>query len=301
MTAFNDAFYILKNEYMFDIAHDNLLRKGKAEEAMELRSMRQFVLNNENSPDPAMRQQAEDMYQKLTQIMSAQSRTPPMQPPQGPVGEGATMGQMSQPPMSQTSPLEKAWGFLRKNVIGMQEAGSRNTPIQYNMPPAVASMAQRPQVPETMSQTMETPAPGMFGRFKQPVTNTAQIPTGQMTTGGPATMNVQQNPENPMAGMGGMGQMMAAPGAAVERMPRPSPFASGDFTPNRSLAGQGYTVNDAGEFVRPENPYEGRQLRQDFEDRLKKPIGEDEYAGRRYGNTFTAQQGAADQFTELGY
>lgn len=115
MTAFNDAFYILKNEYMFDVAHDNLLRKGKAEEAIELRQMRQFVLNNENSPDPAMRQAAEDMYQKLTQIMSAQSRTPPMQPPQGPVGEGAAMGDMSQPAQPPQHPMMKAWDFFKSN------------------------------------------------------------------------------------------------------------------------------------------------------------------------------------------
>jgi len=115
MTAFADAFHILKNEHLFDVAHDSLLQKGKAEEAIQLRQMRQFVLDNENSPDPAMRQAAEDMYQKLTQIMSAQSRTAPMQPPQGPVGEGATMGDMSQPTQPPQHPMMKAWDFFRSN------------------------------------------------------------------------------------------------------------------------------------------------------------------------------------------
>ena len=116
------------------------------------------------------------------------------------------------------------------------------------MPPAVASMAQRPQVPETMNQTMQTPAPGMFGRFKQPVTNTAQIPTGQMSLGErpPAPPQpqpqangmppmppmpsygegpVQPNAPHPMGGPLSVGQ---APGAQVTRMPRPGPYDEDD-------------------------------------------------------------------------
>jgi hypothetical protein len=294
MTAFNDAFYILKNEYMFDVAHDNLLRKGKAEEAIELRQMRQFVLDNEQSPDPAMRQAAEDMYQKLTQIMSAQSRTPPMQPPQGPIGEGATMGDMSQPAQPPQHPMMKAWNNLRKNVVGMQDG------VQYSMPPSVASMAQRPLVPEMTTQT--SPAPGMFGRFKQPVTT--QVPTGNTVMGGPQTMNVQENPQSPMAGFGegagfsthgGIESMGAPPGRAVERMPHPSPFNFADSVPNRSLAGQGYTVDHAGEFQRPKNPYEGRMNIERFEERLGAPLGVEHHAGRNHLNT-AAQAQAGDQF-----
>ena len=101
MTAFSDAFYILKNEHFFDIAYNDLVEKGKAEEFIQLQQRRQFVLDNENSSDPAMRQAAEDEYQKLMQEMSGRRGSTPMQAPQGPVGEGAAMGQMSQPPMSQ--------------------------------------------------------------------------------------------------------------------------------------------------------------------------------------------------------
>ena len=305
MTAFSDAFFILKNEHRFDLLIDSVLRKGKAEDAIALQQMRQFVLDNENSPDPAMRQAAEDMYQKLTQMMSQRRGVTPTPKPEGPVGEGAEMTEMSQPAMPPQHPMKKAWDSLKKNVIGIQETGSRNIPIQYTMPPSIASMAQRPQVPEMMTQTMDVPtqAPGMFGRFKAPVMqqHTTEIPTGHTVTGGPQTMDVQQNPENPMAGIGGMGQMMPPPGAAVERMPRPSPFKSLDYPPRQSFAGQGYTVSDAGEFVRPKNPYEGERLRQNFEEKLKLPVGESRYAGDNLANPIPLQQGAADQFTQYEY
>ena len=302
MTAFSDAFFILKNEHRFDLLIDSVLRKGKAEDAIALQQMRQFVLDNENSPDPAMRQAAEDMYQKLTQMMSQRRGVTPTPKPEGPVGEGAEMTEMSQPAMPPQHPMKKAWDSLKKNVIGIQETGSRNIPIQYTMPPSIASMAQRPQVPEMMTQTMDVPtqAPGMFGRFKAPVMqqHTTEIPTGHTVTGGPATMNVQQNPENPMAGVGNMGQMMPAPGAAVERMPRPSAFRF-DSIPKESLAGQGYTVNEAGEYQRPKNTYEGKGFRQMFEDRLARPLGAlSVNVGSGLVNTAEQAQ-AGDQF--IGY
>ena len=178
MTAFSDAFFILKNEHRFDLLIDSVLRKGKAEDAIALQQMRQFVLDNENSPDPAMRQAAEDMYQKLTQMMSQRRGVTPTPRPQGPVGEGAEMTDMSQPAMPPQHPMKKAWDFLKMdNVIGMM--GGQ----EYKMPPVIQSMMQRPQTPETIPQTMESPAPGMFGRFRKPITQTAQIPTGQMTLG----------------------------------------------------------------------------------------------------------------------
>ena len=294
MTAFDDAFYILKNEHMFDMACDALLRKGKAEEMIQLQQMRQFVLDNENSPDPAKRQAAEDMYQHLTRIMSAQSRTSPMVAPEGPVGEGGSMGAMAGSAQPPEHPMMKAWDNLRKNVVGMQDG------IQYSMPPSVASMAQRPLVPEMTTQT--SPAPGIFGRFKQPVTT--QVPTGNMVMGGPQTMNVQENPQSPMAGFGaghpnvstpgGIESMGATPGSAVERMPHPSPFNIPGLPPKMSLAGQGYTVDDAGEYVRPENPYQSKEVRERFEDKLAQPLGRT-IAGIRDANTPNQQQ-AGDQF-----
>jgi len=199
MSAFAEAFYILKNEHMFDMTYDALLRKGKAEEMIQLQQMRQFVLDNENSPDPAKRQAAEDMYEHITRIMSAQSRTSPMLAHGGPIGEGGSLGAMAGGRAPPEHPMMKAWNTLKKNVIGMQDG------TEYNMPPSVASMAQRPQVPE-MQPT------GFFGRMK---------PTGDTTTGGPQTMDVQENTRRPHEGILGV---EAAPGAEVTRIPRPGPY-----------------------------------------------------------------------------
>ena len=239
---------------MFDMAYDALLRKGKAEEMIQLKEMRQFVLDNENSPDPAKRQAAEDMYQHLTRIMSAQSRTSPMLAPEGPVGEGGSMGAMAGSAQPPEHPMMKAWDNLRKNVIGMQGA------TQYNMPPSVASMAQRQQVPEMQPSRF-------FGRMK---------PTGEMTVGErpPSRLDsegqpvypvqnrlgegaVQQNPPHPMGDVMGVGE---APGAKVTRMPRPSPFpvnvaddhAMGAFQrENPSFSGRGFEEGNTGAFGQP--------------------------------------------------
>tara|TARA_R100000406_G_scaffold16888_3_gene10597 strand:- start:35082 stop:36035 length:954 start_codon:yes stop_codon:yes gene_type:complete len=178
MTAFSDAFFILKNEHRFDLLIDSVLRKGKAEDAIALQQMRQFVLDNENSPDPAMRQAAEDMYQKLTQMMSQRRGVTPTPRPEGPVGEGAEMTDMSQPAMPPQHPMKKAWDFLKMdNVIGMM--GSQ----EYKMPPVIQSMMQRPQIPEMMTQTMEVPPSGPLARYRRPDIFRTEIPTGQMSLG----------------------------------------------------------------------------------------------------------------------
>ena len=311
MTAFDDAFYILKNEYSFDLTHDSLLLKGKFEEANQLRGMRQFVLENENSADPAMRQAAEDMYQKLTQIMSAQSGTAPMQQPQGPVGEGANLNQMNAPPPQH--PMMKAWANLKKNVVGHQDGQ------EYNMPGPIASMSQREQIPETMTQTMESQAPGMMGRFKQPVQQTAQIPTGQNSLGQrPATIqpngDLVNPPPPPMPGMPSGGgpvqenqsqlgsyfeQQNNAPGAQVNVAPRPGPFAPSDDDPmghsdsyQQSLSGQGYYVNDAGQDVTDHDlatstTQEGRRFRNDPVGQSRNSwMGGDQAPQGSYGDQF---------------
>lgn len=299
MTAFDEAFTLLKVEHAFDLMEGHFLQKGKMDEAMELQAMREFVNLNAESADPAKRQAAEEMLQQLTQLMSRR-RPDPVQLPPRPVGEGGIPTASTEHPA-----VEKAFDFLKKNVVGIQEVGNRNTPIQYSMPPPVASMAQRPLVPEMTTQT--SPASGMFSRFRRPVTT--QVPTGNMVMGGPQTMNVQENPQNPMAGFGaghpdvgdtGLGgQMMSAPGAAVTREPRPSPFAT-HIPPPQSFAGQGYTVDEAGEFQRPKNPHSrGSPSFARFEEQLQKPVGEDEYAGNQRSNPKVIQQGAADQFTQF--
>ena len=333
--AFDAAFDIVKmnhfeRQYGYEFVLDAI---SKAVQDPRVEKMRMFVLQNMDSPDPQMRAQAERIYAQLTQIMSGAggkiSAATPLgvdpSPPPNPAGLMSTANPQGEAPMMPSKPMAKALDaffdaeFIRKNVIGIQEVGSKNTPVQYSMPPSVASMSQRPQVPEMMTQTMDVPtqAPGIFGRFKAPVMqqHTTQIPTGHTVTGGPQTMNVQQNPENPMAGIGagypnaneaGLGgQMMPPPGAAIERMPRPSPFDYG--APDTSFAGQGYTVNDAGNWVRPKNPYRntvgtrGALAAQSFEDDLRKPVGNPDDFPYFSSNSQVAQMGAADQFTGLGY
>ena len=214
MTAFDEAFTLLKVEHAFDLMEGHFLQKGKMDEAMELQAMREFVNVNAESADPAKRQAAEEMLQQLTGLMSRR-RPDPVQLPPRPVGEGGIPTASTEHPA-----VEKAFDFLKKNVVGIQDG------VQYTMPPAIASMAQRPQVPQFMEQTMEIPtrAPGIFGRFKKPVMRrrTEDIPTGQLGLGGPQTMNVQENPQMPFQSL--LEQQLPA-GAQVTRMPRPGPYA----------------------------------------------------------------------------
>ena len=130
--------------------------------------------------------------------------------------------------------FEVAWTLLKsdimhkENVIGMQDG------TQYTMPPAIASMAQRPQQPEMMTQQMEVQQqqPGFFGRFKQPTTEmrTTQVPTGANVVGRRpgyfANVNagpIQTNSPHPLGAIAAD----PAPGAQVTRMPRPGPFPEG--------------------------------------------------------------------------
>ncbi len=322
--AINAAFDLLKmqhfeQQYGYEFVLDVI---SKAVQDPRVEKMRMFVLQNMDSPDPQMRRQAEEMYQQLTEVMSGaggkiSAATPlgvdPSAPPapEGLMSTGNPKGE-ARPIMAKAFSAFLDAEFIRKNVVGTQATGRGGTPVQYNMPPSVASMAQRPQIAEMQPQTTQVPqqAPGMFGRFKQPVMTdqTNLAPTGDNVTGGPATMNVQQNAENPMEGLGGMGQMMAAPGAQVTRMPRPQPFGSGMGTdvyfnggkvpaPTQSLAGEGYTVDDAGDWVKPPNPYESSANRQRWARDSKLPVGNYNSEGDYRINTRTAQMGAADQFT----
>ena len=213
MTAFDEAFTLLKVEHAFDLMKGQLLQKGKMDEAMELQAMREFVNVNAESADPAKRQAAEEMLRQLTEIMSNR-RPDPVQIPPRPVGEGGVPTAPAEHPA-----VEKAFDFLKKNVVGIQDG------TQFSMPPSVASMAQRPQVPEFMEQTMQVPtrAPGMFGRFKPPVmrTRTEDIPTGQLAMGGPQTFVPQENPQMPFQSI--LEEQQPA-GAQVTRMPRPGPY-----------------------------------------------------------------------------
>ena len=260
MSAFNDAFTILKMNFNLDNLLNSMLQKGQMEDASQLRQMRQFVMENENSADPAKRQAAEEMYEHLTRLMShlggnreqSGPEMPPVQgfnapPPEGPrpVGEGGAIGEVQQPAQH---PMMKAWLSLKKNVIGNQGG------VEYKMPDPIASMSQREQVPEMQPK-------GFFGRMK---------PTGEMTTGSRPQGAVQQNAQNPMDGfgagqdnnataMGGMG-VGAVPGAQVTRMPRPNPFPvdvadqhqmGGFQEQNPSFSGRGFEEGNTSDYGGP--------------------------------------------------
>ena len=250
--AINSAFDVLKmqhfeQQYGYEFVLDVI---SKAVQDPRVEKMRMFVLQNMDSPDPQMRRQAEEIYQQLTQVMSGaggqiSSATPlgvdpsPPPAPEGLMSTGNPKGE-ARPIMAKAFSAFLDAEFIRKNVVGIQETGQSGTPVQYNMPDPISSMSQRPQTPERS---------GFFNR-----------PTGTNVTGGPQTMNVQQNAKNPMAGVGGMGQMMPPPGAQVTRMPRPSPFpvneadqhAMGEFQErNPSFSGRGFEEGNTGAFGGP--------------------------------------------------
>ena len=74
MSPFDIAWDLLKYQSYFLMKSDNLiynlLKMGREGDAMELQTMRQFVLDNMNSPDPQMKEMADQMYQYLTELMS---------------------------------------------------------------------------------------------------------------------------------------------------------------------------------------------------------------------------------------
>ena len=105
-----------------------LLKMGRADDAQEMQAMRQFVLDNTNSPDPQKREQAEEMYQYLTQLMSyldnpMASETPqrPTPPPAPEVdtsitGQGSPQNVVSPEDeirASSDSPIDLAWGIIK--------------------------------------------------------------------------------------------------------------------------------------------------------------------------------------------
>jgi hypothetical protein len=67
MTAFNTAFTFLR---------DSVIQKN----APTVEQMRQFVLANENHPDPAMRAKVDEIYQHLTSMMSGRESLQPEMP-----------------------------------------------------------------------------------------------------------------------------------------------------------------------------------------------------------------------------
>lgn len=215
--AFDSAFDIIKMNHLranYGAAlFDSILMKAMEDDV--LRKNLEDYMNM--SMEELIALPPEEKEHAFNLIQAARSGVDPSPPPnpanlvstEDPQGEAT----MPKKPMAKALDAFFNAEFIRKNVIGMQDG------IEYSMPPSVASMAQRPQVPE-MQPT------GFFGRMK---------PTGDMTVGQrppvsqlpgmpPAPLSegpVQQNPPHPMGDMMGVG---AAPGAEVTRMPRPGPY-----------------------------------------------------------------------------
>lgn len=132
MKAIESTFFIMKSNDILD----TLLKMGRAEDAMQMQADRQFVLDNIDSPDPAMRAEAERMYQYLTQLqgymgsdreMESPSRPKPMManPTNTVPGQGARSdvdvqlgGEHEEPPLNENpylhneNPFQKAWDAL---------------------------------------------------------------------------------------------------------------------------------------------------------------------------------------------
>ena len=124
MQPFDTTYMLMKSDSIIV----QLLKMGRADDAQEMQAMRQFVLDNTNSPDPQKREQAEEMYQYLTQLMSyldnpMASETPQRPtPPPAPEVDASITGQGSPQNVvspedeiraSSDSPIDLAWGIIK--------------------------------------------------------------------------------------------------------------------------------------------------------------------------------------------
>jgi len=113
MSAMNFAWAILKMPKETSLDSD-------------VEAMRQFVLQNHNNPDPQIQQDVENVYQYLTQVMSARQSGGPAptltKPPrtegtvgQGLEGAGMTQSQLNAPPMPEDEDeVRQSMEFFRK-------------------------------------------------------------------------------------------------------------------------------------------------------------------------------------------
>lgn len=220
--AFDTAFDMIKMNHLrasYGAAlFDSILMKAMEDDV--LRKNLEDYMNM--SMEELIALPPEEKEHAFNLIQAARSGVDPSPPPnpanlmstKDPQGEAT----MPKKPMAKALDAFFDAEFIRKNVIGMQGG------TEYKMPPSIASMAQRQQVPEMQPR-------GLFGRMK---------PTGDMTVGQrpPSRLDsegqpvypvqnrleegaVQQNPPHPMGDMMGAGP---APGAEVTRMPRPGPY-----------------------------------------------------------------------------
>ena len=134
MNPFERSYMLLKSDGFID----NLIKMGREQDAMQMQAMRQFVLENQNSSDPALREAAEEMYGYLTQLMgymgSDRTGESPQMPqvagfnaplpdtPRPPVADNVEanrpMGAPSEHPMIGKSAIDMAWDMLQKKMRG---------------------------------------------------------------------------------------------------------------------------------------------------------------------------------------
>ena len=134
MNPFERSYMLLKSDGFID----NLIKMGREQDAMQMQAMRQFVLDNQNSSDPALREAAEEMYSYLTQVMSYMGSDRTGESPQMPqvAGFNAPLPDTSRPPMADNveanrpmgvpaehpmigkSAIDMAWDMLQKKLRG---------------------------------------------------------------------------------------------------------------------------------------------------------------------------------------
>tara|TARA_R100001129_G_scaffold140397_2_gene101523 strand:- start:1703 stop:2398 length:696 start_codon:yes stop_codon:yes gene_type:complete len=142
MNAMNFAWSILK-----------MPRESSLDD--DVRAMRQFVLQNHNNPDPQIQQDVENVYQYLTQVMSARQSGGPaptlMKPPriEGFGKEGSAMG-TGTPTPSQPQPSSR---------VEKYDPSTYNQPGQAlpagRAPPKDPEMARRSRQQRTMEAGAE--------------------------------------------------------------------------------------------------------------------------------------------------
>jgi hypothetical protein len=134
MNPFERSYMLLKSDGFID----NLIKMGREQDAMQMQAMRQFVLENQNSSDPALREAAEEMYGYLTQLMgymgSDRTGESPQMPqvagfnaplpdtPRPPMADNVEanrpMGVPAEHPMIGKSAIDMAWDMLQKKMRG---------------------------------------------------------------------------------------------------------------------------------------------------------------------------------------
>tara|TARA_R110002012_G_scaffold41648_4_gene113877 strand:- start:24390 stop:25610 length:1221 start_codon:yes stop_codon:yes gene_type:complete len=179
MNPFEQSFLLIKSENFVDM----LIKMGRMDDAMQMQGMRQFVLENQNSSDPAMRDAAEEMYEYLTNLMSysggdksgespqmppvAGYNAPSPEPPRPMIQDSAEAAKQPNVPVEQgpaehpelaKSAMELAWDSIQKkmrNSGGAVQLAGYPQSREYGDSPAGASLPPRQTTRHEMMREME--------------------------------------------------------------------------------------------------------------------------------------------------